>query len=181
MKRSVLQNRNRSGFTLVELLVVLGILVLLAALVTQRILGTQKKTDISITKTQIAGFKGALERYSIEMRDLPTTEQGLRALVAAPSAAEDGTSSSQWDGPYLGSDVLPKDPWGSDYQYAYPPVNGTGKYPDIWSLGPDAMDGTEDDICSWATTNVEGEGEGAVEDDGFLDADLGREMEEAEF
>jgi len=170
MKRTANRRRNRGGFTLVELLIVLGILVLLVALVTPKILGTQKKADINMAKTQIGSFKGSLEQYAVDMKDFPTTEQGLQALAAAP-AGTDGISSSRWDGSYINSDVIPKDPWGNNYQYAYPPVNGTGEYPDIWSFGPDGQDATGDEIVSWHTSAVEGEGE--VDD--LLGDDLGSE------
>ncbi|MEE8451916.1 MAG: type II secretion system major pseudopilin GspG [Thermoguttaceae bacterium] len=171
MKRSVNRRPRRSGFTLMELLVVLGILVLLVALVTPKILGTQEKADINFTRTQVGSFKGALERYHFDMRGFPTSEQGLQSLVTTPSGG-DGTTSTRWDGPYTNSDSLPKDPWGNPYQYAYPPTNGTGKYPDIWSAGPDGQDGTEDDICSWTTTAVDGE-ESLGED---LGGELGDEL-----
>lgn len=175
MKRSTNRRPGRGGFTLMELLVVLGILVLLVALVTPKILGTQDKADISFTKTQIGSFKGALERYHFDMKGFPTSEQGMQALITPPSG-EDGTTSARWDGPYTNSDSLPKDPWGNPYQYAYPPTNGTGKYPDIWSTGKDGQEGTEDDICSWTKTSIEGE-EG-LEDDlgGELGGDLGDEL-----
>lgn len=172
MKRSARRRTRRRGFTLIELLVVLGILVLLVALVTPKILGTQKKADIRITKTQIGSFKGALDRYHLDMKDFPTTEQGLQALVTPP-VGEDETTSSQWDGSYLNSDQLPKDPWKNDYQYAYgssseegldSPELSTGKYPRIWSFGPDGEDGTEDDITSWKTATTKDE-EGYTVDD----------------
>lgn len=174
MKRFPKRRPRRRGFTLMELLVVLGILVLLVALVTPKILGTQEKADINFTKTQIGSFKGALEHYHIDMKEFPTTEQGLQAMITEP-AAEDGTTSTRWDGSYTNSDSLPQDPWGNDYQYAYPPVNGAGEYPDVWSFGPDGQDGTEDDICSWTKTAAEGEGDGEFDD--FKEEDLGGEME----
>jgi len=164
MKRLAIRRPGRSGFTLVELLVVIGVLVILVALVTPRIIGTQRKADINLTKTQIGAFKGALDRYHVDMKEFPSTEQGLGALVKAPTG-EDGSVSSNWDeGGYLNSDVLPKDPWGNDYQYAYPPVQGKGEYPDIWSFGPDGIDSTGDEITSWTTTDSEEEGEDYVED-----------------
>jgi general secretion pathway protein G len=57
--------------------------------------------------------------------------------------------ADRWDGPYLNSQLIPKDPWGNVYQYEYPPQRGQGDYPDIWSFGPDGEDGTEDDVVSW--------------------------------
>ena len=71
------------------------------------------------------------------------------ALIAPPAAGETGAAVRGWDGPYLDSDSVPADPWGLPYGYAFPPMRGRGPGPDIWSFGPDNMDGTEDDIVSW--------------------------------
>jgi len=163
MKTTRQRRLRRAGFTLMEMLVVLAILVLLVAMVAPRVLGTQKKADINAAKAQIGMFKAALERYALDMKDFPTTEQGLTALVEEPTDTEDavdstGSSSSGWDGSYLTSADLPKDPWGNDYQYEYPPTRGKGDYPDIWSFGPDGEDDTEDDICSWNKEDEEGAG-----------------------
>lgn len=151
MKRNRKPNRRRAGFTLVEVLVVMAILVLLAGLVVPRILGSKKKANIQSVTTQIGGFKSALERYALDMDTFPSTEQGLDALISEPDADEDGTSGgrSKWDGSYLNSDELPEDPWGNKYQYKYPPAHGKGNSPEIWSFGPDGEDDTEDDIVSW--------------------------------
>jgi general secretion pathway protein G len=100
-------------------------------------------------------LKGCLQSYFLDMKTFPTTEQGLAALVAAPSGGEEVTgtdtvaATSNWGGPYTESGELPTDPWGNQYQYAYPPTNSKGDIPDIWSMGPDGQDNTEDDICSW--------------------------------
>jgi general secretion pathway protein G len=143
----------RRGFTLVEMLVVLGILVFLASMVLPRMLGAQKKADIQGAQTQIGILKTALTHYSVDCKNYPTSDQGLQALLTAP----DGVDA--WKGPYLDSDALPKDPWNHDYQYAYPPTHGsTGDRPDIWSFGPDGQDGTDDDITSWTTAGGSGSG-----------------------
>jgi general secretion pathway protein G len=140
--------KGRKGFTLVEVLVVMAILVLLFGLVGPRVLNARRGANEKAAVTQIGAFRGALERYALDMADFPTTEQGLLALVEEPEG-DDETSAGNWNGPYLRSDDIPKDPWGSPYQYEYPPTRGTGKDPDIWSFGPDKEDDTEDDIVSW--------------------------------
>jgi general secretion pathway protein G len=156
MTYSSLKSRRRQGFTLVEMLVVLGILVLLASMVLPRILGSQKKADIRAAQTQIGMFRGSLEQYAVDCKDFPLTEQGLQALVSPPA---DLAETVKWGGPYVTGEI-PRDPWGNEYRYEYPPTRGSGDYPDIWSAGPDGQDDTEDDICSW--TSGAGAGEGDV-------------------
>jgi general secretion pathway protein G len=166
----------RRGFTLTELLIVMAILVLLVSMVGPRILGSKQKADINSVKTQISMIQSALERYAIDMNKFPSTEQGLTALISRPandsetsSASETSTeapaeestettesgdqssggTASNWDGPYLKTDTLPKDPWGNGYSYEYPPTHNKMNVPDIWSFGPDGQEGTDDDIVSW--------------------------------
>ncbi len=183
MKGRTNRRARRAGFTLTEMLIVLAILVMLVALVVPRFLGAQKRADRQTAQAQIGLLRGALERYAMDTKDFPTTEQGLQALVSAPSdtasgdAAAGGTTSgsaSSWDGPYISKDEIPMDPWGNAYQYVYPPERGSGDLPDIWSYGPDKEDNTEDDICSW---NVAASGDaeaGPAENlDIQVDADFG--------
>lgn len=144
--RSRKGSARRAGFTLMEMLLVLAILVVLMGLVGPRILSSQKKADINTTKTQIGQLKSTLQHYALDMRTFPSTEEGLKALIEEPS---DPDAAEKWDGPYLDASELPKDPWGNDYQYEYPPSHGKGDFPDIWSYGPDGQDGTDDDIVNW--------------------------------
>jgi general secretion pathway protein G len=157
MKRPTPTRRFRSrGFTLVEMLVVLAILVLLVGMVAPRVLKSRKKADINSAKAQIGMLRSCLERYAVDMKDFPTTEEGLSALIRVPEEGEFATAN--WDGPYVNQPRIPKDPWGNDYQYEYPPTHGSGDYPDIWSYGPDGEDETEDDIVSWGSTDGGEEG-----------------------
>lgn len=162
MKRIQKRQIKRGGFTLIEMLVVLAIIVLLAAMVGPRILGQRKKADIQSTVGQIGLLESALQQYSLDMRTFPNTEEGLIALVKAPSEEED-TEDSNWAGPYMSKTELPKDPWSNEYQYAYPPEHNKSDTPDIWSLGPDGEDNTEDDITNWTKEEDEG-GEDVIED-----------------
>lgn len=160
-----------------EMLIVLGILVIVFALAAPRFFGAREKANLSATRVQVEAFRSALEKYKFDTNTFPTTEQGLQALFQEPTDSEAagsqavgseggaaGGSASNWDGPYMNKPALPKDPWGNDYQYAYPPERGAGKEPDIWSWGPDGEDNTEDDICSWVATK-EGGGEGELGED----------------
>lgn len=140
----------RRGFTLVEVLIVLAIIMAMMALVLPRLLGTQKQADINIATIQIKAFRECLKRYSLDMKGFPDTQQGLAALVSCPADVNE-TAAARWKGPYIDAEELPKDPWGNDYQYEYPSTHSSD-YPDIWSFGPDGEDGTEDDICSWSST-----------------------------
>lgn len=154
------QRRNR-GFTLVEIMIVLAILVLLLAMVGPRLLKTQEKADQKITLTQIKTVQQALDMYKVDNRAYPSTEEGLQALLAKPA---DEARSSAWDGPYLSEDKLPVDPWGNDYRYEYPPTKGVNRdIPNIWSAGPDGKDSTEDDIVNW--TGGEGGASGSSSDE----------------
>src|SRR3990170_4061157 len=99
----------RRGFTLIEMLVVLAILVLIMSMVGPRILGSRDKANVNAAKSQIEMLQASLEHYTLDMNDFPTTEQGLPALVEAPG---DSDTSSKWDGPYISKSVIPKDPWG---------------------------------------------------------------------
>jgi len=193
MSHATYRRSARRGFTLMELLVVLAILVLLMAMVAPRFIGVEKKANLKAAKSQIGLFRGALERYALDMKDFPSTDQGLQALVEAPSSSggdrggmserrsesnaekrsdskadvkgdlksdsRDGEKSEghAWEGPYLNAGKVPKDPWGHDYQYEYPPTHGKGDFPDIWSYGPDGEDGTDDDIVSWTESQKDGE------------------------
>lgn len=146
MKRTTYRSAARAGFTLMELLLVMAILVILLGLVAPRFLGTQQKANINAAKAQIGLFKTPLENYALDLNGYPTTEQGLAALVEAPSDLED---ANRWKGAYLDSSI-PKDPWGHDYQYENPPTRNKNGFPDIWSMGPDGEEGTDDDIGNWS-------------------------------
>jgi len=146
---------NREGFTLIEMLVVLAILVLLMSMVGPRIMKSREKARNGSAMSQIGMLQGSLESYVLDMNEYPSTEVGLQALIEASSEEE---TTTKWDGPYLSKSKLPKDPWGRDYQYEFPPTHGKDEsVPDIWSLGYDGEDNTEDDVVSWTKEEDEEE------------------------
>lgn len=106
-----------SGFTLLEMLVVLVIIGLLTGYVAPRFFAQVGRSEVQVARAQIEAFGKALDQYRLDVGRYPTTEQGLAALVSAP----DGLS--RWQGPYLAR-AVPKDPWGNDYGYFAPGRNG---------------------------------------------------------
>jgi general secretion pathway protein G len=137
------RSKRSAGFTLVELLVVLVILGLLAALVAPRVLSYLGSSKTKTAQLQITSFADALDLYRLDNQGFPTTAEGLKALVEKPANA------TGWNGPYLSQSKIPLDPWGKDYQYASPGQHG--EY-DLSSLGADGKPGGEgenQDVVSW--------------------------------
>jgi general secretion pathway protein G len=130
--------RSKPGFTLLELVVVIIVLGLLAAIVAPQILGRVSDARTTSAETQVALFGTALDNYRLDNGAYPTTEQGLAALREKPSRAPIPTN---WRGPYLRKDV-PLDPWGKPYIYRSPGERNVSGY-DLLSLGRDGKPGGE--------------------------------------
>ena len=113
---------NNRGFTLIEIMVVVVILALLAALVGPRIMGQSDKAKIADAKVQIRNLESALKFYKLDNGVYPTTDQGLQALVEKPSVGNI-PKNYRAEG-YLESKKVPKDPWGNDYVYLSPGEHG---------------------------------------------------------
>jgi general secretion pathway protein G len=124
--------RRGSGFTLLELLVVIVIIGLLAAYVGPKYFSQLGKSEVTITKAQIEAFEKSLDTYRLDVGRYPTTEEGLGALLSAPASA-----TAKWNGPYLKKGV-PQDPWGHPYLYRSP--GSKGEY-EIVSTGKDGQPG----------------------------------------
>jgi general secretion pathway protein G len=138
-----MQSKHGRGFTLIELMVVLAIIGVLAALIVPNVMGRADDARVTAARTDVANVMQALKLYRLDNQRYPTAEQGLTALVAKPSA---GPVPSNWK-PYL--DKLPNDPWGKPYQYMNPGLKGEV---DVLSLGADGAAGGEGinaDIGSW--------------------------------
>lgn len=137
--------RRARGFTLIEIMVVVVIIAILGALVGPKLLGRTDEARVIAARQDIATIMQALKLYRLDNSRYPTTEQGLQALVARPTS---GPPAPGWkEGGYL--DRMPKDPWGSPYQYLSPGVKGEV---DVFSLGADGQPGGTDgdsDIGSW--------------------------------
>ena len=138
--------KRQGGFTLLELLVVLVILGLLAALITPRIVGRLGSAKRKIAQSQIALLEAALDQYRLDMGRYPSTEEGLKALIIPP---EDEKEREKWRGPYLKKKKIPLDPWGNPYHYRCPGEHGEF---DLWSYGADGQPGGRGenaDITNW--------------------------------
>jgi general secretion pathway protein G len=131
--------RSEKGWTLMELIIVLVILGLLAAVVGPKIYDKVIKSKDQIAKIQIGELDSALQLYSFDVGRFPLSAEGLEALV------QNLGNLSSWKGPYLRK-ALPKDPWDKPYAYNSPGTHG--EY-DLYSFGADGTEGTDDDICSW--------------------------------
>lgn len=133
---------SQRGFTLIEVLVVMIILSLLAALVGPKIWGRLGGAKQNAAKTQIMLFSGALDQFRLDVGRYPTTEEGLDALLKNPRV-------EHWEGPYLAKDNIPKDPWDKPYHYRSPGDHGDF---DLYSLGADGQEGGEGenaDVTNW--------------------------------
>jgi general secretion pathway protein G len=140
---------NRGGFTLIEIMVVIVILAMLAALVGPKLMGRTDDAKIKTTGIQLKGLESALKLYKLDNGAYPSTEQGLGALVSKPTVGV--IPKSYKDGGYLDSKSVPKDAWGNDYLYVAPGEHGDY---DLFSYGSDGAkggDGKNADITSWDT------------------------------
>ena len=127
------------GFTLIELMVVVVIIAALAAMIVPHVLPASEEAKRGIAQGDIARIQGvALALYKLHNDKYPSSEEGLNALVVRPASAK------KWKGPYLTRKKV-RDPWQNDYRYKNPGSRSlTG--PDVWSVGPDGQDGTDDDV-----------------------------------
>ena len=133
----------QAGVTLIEMLVVLMIIGLFAALVAPRMFKKSDAARVTAAHAQINSFMTALGAYKLDTGTFPTTEQGLQALRDRPAGL------TQWDGPYLPQEI-PVDPWARPYIYKFPGEHGDE--PDIISYGADGQpggDGFNADVVSW--------------------------------
>lgn len=125
-----IKRSSQAGFTLMEMVVVMTIIALMAALVAPQIFSRLNNSKIKTTKAQIEMLSTALNSFRLDVGRYPSQAEGLKALVEKPSAVEN------WTGPYLKKRELPKDAWNHDFAYMIPPTKGGVDY-DLYSAGPE--------------------------------------------
>ncbi|MEZ0325479.1 MAG: type II secretion system major pseudopilin GspG [Fimbriimonas sp.] len=131
------------GFTLIELMVVILILAILAALIVPRVMGRSDQAKVAAAKSDISNLRGFVQMYKLDTGKYPTSEEGLDALVTQPSDV------SGWKGPYPDKGIIPLDPWKNPYVYEYPGRDGDANSFTIMSYGADGVaGGTEADYTA---------------------------------
>ena len=143
----------RSGFTLIEVMMVAAILALLAAVVVPQLVKSGDKARTDLCRSQVTRngtIARALKQYRFEIGRYPDTDEGLLALYEIPDSVDE--ESGKWNGPYLEGDLEDlEDPWAQEYEYKSPGEFNEDSY-DLWSIGRDGEDGTDDDIKNWRET-----------------------------
>lgn len=138
----------RGGFTLIEVLIAIAIVVALGAVVGVALLGTRDQADIDNTKIQLNNIEQAIEFFELDYRRVPNGEEGLAVLWDKEQLDPDA-DVDKWK-KYL-TEALPNDPWGNEWGYRGEDPEYGEKY-DLWSNGPDGEEDTEDDIVAWSDT-----------------------------
>jgi len=149
--RRRLRRRNERGWTLIELMVVMAILVMLAAVITTQVVKRVEDAKVAVAHADIQSMETALDLYHVHNGTYPSSQQGLQALVEKPTSEPE---AKNWDGPYLKKGVVPTDPWDRGYVYTEPGEHNTDSF-DLYSLGRDGVEGGEGkdaDIVNWDTS-----------------------------
>ena len=142
MRINLKRETKRHGFTLVEMLLVLEILAILAAIVYPNVAGRGEQARQTAARTQIENLSTALKTFEVDNGYFPRGRDGLSALVQKPREAQ------SWHGPYV--DKIPSDPWNNAYIYEYTGKHNQSSF-DLMSMGADGRVGGGDDICNWET------------------------------
>lgn len=136
-KIAIQKTKLHRAFTLVEMLLVVTIIGILAALVIPKIVGRSEQARATAAHADLSSIKTALDAFEVDNGFYP---KGIQDLIQAPGNARN------WHGPYL--EKIPSDPWGNNYAYSYPGKHNAGSY-DLLSVGPDGKEGTDDDVGNW--------------------------------
>jgi len=134
------RRNRRSGFTFLEIMLVVVIIGILVALVGPKLVGRTQQARVTASTAQLSSINQSIKSFEMDTGGFPKT---LKDLVESSSENE-----KDWRGPYMDSDAIPKDSWGEEYDYKFPGNNNRKGY-DLWSKGPDKQADTEDDITNW--------------------------------
>jgi general secretion pathway protein G len=137
----------RSGFTLIEMIIVLTIIALLVAMAMNTLTGVGETAKVQTAAANISAFKAALYSYQLETGSLPTNEQGLKALWTKPTTEP---IPQRWVAQFTEDQSM--DPWNHPYQYRCPGTHNPDSF-DVFSMGPDGLPDTDDDIGNWKITS----------------------------
>lgn len=144
MRRRLSKRKDRRGFTLMEVLLVMAILVILGSVVVINFTGIMQRGRVKTATIELNSLKTQLGVYLLDVGSYPQAQEGLNALVAPPPSLQ---NSNKWGGPYTDSGVLPNDPWGQPYDYNLEMgQNGVSQRVTISSKGPDMQPNTQDDV-----------------------------------
>ena len=137
--------RINSAYTFIEIMVVVIIIAILAAIVMPKFAGRTEDARISAAQSQLSIFQTSIAAYNLDTGVYPSTGQGLKALLNKPTTAPIPVN---WKGPYLQTKKIPNDPWKNKYHYKCPGTHNPESY-DLWSNGPSGQSGGKDNINNW--------------------------------
>lgn len=144
-RKTMKRRRNRKAFTLLEILLVVGLLAMLAAVAVPALIGQAEKARITAAEAALGSAATIPSQIRLYKFNIGSYPEELEGLIKKP---DDDEIAEKWTGPYLEGAQGLKDPWGNDYQYDAEGKHNEGSF-DLWSNGPDGEEGTEDDITNW--------------------------------
>lgn len=149
--------RSRSGFTLIEVMIVIAIVLALSGLIGVALFRQRDSAKIDLVKTDMNSLKNSLNLFRLDFDRYPTDEEGLKVLWDSSVLASE-TDTAKWK-KYL-TEPMPNDKWGNPWGYRQISEHGDETMYDLWSYGPDKQEGTDDDITSWSSSEGGEGGEG---------------------